>query len=257
MLKLLTKTSLLACLTFGACAQSFIHAPTANYLGQGSIGICHASPYSLNYNPALLSESKNLEIGLNLSNTFAIAALNYSSLEIHHRQKGCAWGFWYSNLSTTYFRQHAMTLGLGKSLTEKWKTGISISSQKTSINESTPAWNYSYSIGLTYQYHAQLLLAAVLEEDGGMKAACLYQAADFLGFLLQYQKNKLRSEWSLAIIYQPMSRMQIKSAYRLSQNILSFGVHYPFQSLSIDLGFAFGHPLGMDSAVGISYISHE
>ncbi|MFT5970736.1 MAG: hypothetical protein ACI8ZO_001253 [Flavobacteriales bacterium] len=257
MLKTLTKTVLLACIPWTVFAQDILHATEPNHLGLANTGLSLESPFSLGHNPALLSQSSNLELATSISNRYGIKNLNYFILEAHTRHKTKGLGLRLEQLHTKHYSRTVSTVGIGVPINSKLQLGVSITNIITKITESSTSLQLFYQAGATFSPKDKLTVSAAWKSDYSeqhqLSLGSAFSVSEAFTMIIEHLNNTNTTSWKIASMYGFNKTITLLSGFDLQNRTFHFGINLQTKSLTFLFGCGIGQPLGMDSATGITY----
>jgi hypothetical protein len=229
-----------------------------------------ASPWSVNSNPATLTELSSPEFALLYSNRFAVRELSSRHAAFNYPLDQSSVGLSVGQFGFENYSESKMGIAYSKKFGDKFNLGMQLNYLSTQLIEPYGrSSSLSVNMGMRTKLTDQIELAAGIQnptranktEDKGevypqnIKIGIQYNAIEQLTIATVLTKEPFQSpRLAIGISYLKTESLALRVGYGSHPNQFSFGFQCMIKQLKIELATAYEQQLGFSPVIGISYI---
>lgn len=238
-------------------------------LAQAGSNVCLVNEWTLNNNPAGLSQWQDKSLALSYRSDYLIPELSSRSLAFNYPMKNSGFGLSIYQFGYSKYNEQAFGLSYGMQLNERFAAGVQLNYQRLQLSEPYGSSSaLSAKVGFLSKLSEKLQLGAVIinpnrakkgAEDSDIypqivKLGVHYRSLESLSIHFQVDKqlDKTTSP-SMGIDYRYSESFHLRIGYRRYPDQFAFGLSHKWDKFQVDLASSFSYLLGFSPAISIVY----
>lgn len=235
----------------------------------GDISSVYAANFSSLNNPAFLGSNPNMQLALHHEIPYFQKSLATSGLSVQAEIKKFGYGFSLIQSGSEHFKQHVISQGLSKKISDKFWVGVSINYLITSMYSQNKLHNFYGSVGLKMQLNPKILMGCHVVNPSASKykleqlqpigqflqLGIAYKFTEQISFLSEYKtQTKSEGNLSFACLYQIKNEIDFRFGFDKELSFFTSGIRINRKNMHWVIGAQLNRILGTSASAEWSYI---